>query len=90
MAVITKNMKNTGRMTMDFVTDLAIDSLRLLERMFFSLVLILHLSITRGLRTLFIGVQATRSSFRIQIPKWARVYSNPSGPKSIGLWGPAA
>ena len=35
MAVITKNTKNTGRMTMDFVADLAIDSLRLLERMFF-------------------------------------------------------
>ena len=37
MAVITKNTKNTGRMTMDFVADLAIDSLRLLEKVLFSL-----------------------------------------------------
>ena len=35
MAVITKNTKNTGRMTMDFVADLSIDSLGLLERVFF-------------------------------------------------------
>ena len=34
MAVITKNMKNTGRMTMDLVADLVINSLRLLEKVF--------------------------------------------------------
>ena len=45
MAVITKNT-NTGRMTMDFVADLAIDSLRLLEKVFIlSLVLTLNISI---------------------------------------------
>ena len=46
MAVITKNTKNTGRMTMDFVADLAIDSLRLLEKVFIlSLVMSLNSSI---------------------------------------------
>ena len=45
MVVITNNTKNTGRMTMDFVADLAIDSLRLLEKVFIlSLVLILNSS----------------------------------------------
>ena len=34
MVVITKNTKNTGHMMMDFVADLAIDSLRLLEKVF--------------------------------------------------------
>ena len=37
-------MKNTGRMTMDFVAHLAIDSLRLLEKVFIlSLVLSLNM-----------------------------------------------
>ena len=43
MAIITKNTKNTGRMTMDLVADFAIDSLRFLEKMFIlSLVLTLY------------------------------------------------
>ena len=52
-------------MKMDLVVDLAIDSLRMLEKVFMlSLVLTLNPSITRGRHTLFIGVQATRSSWR--------------------------
>ena len=63
MAVI---MKNTRWMMMDLVADLAIDSLILLEKVFIlSLVLTLNPSIIRGQSTLFIGVQSTRSSFRI-------------------------
>ena len=41
MVVITKNMKNIGWMTIDLIDDLAIDSLRLLEK-----VLILSLVLT--------------------------------------------
>ena len=51
---------------MDLVPDLSIDSLRILEKVFIlSLMLTLNQSIIRGLRTLFIGIQATHSYWKI-------------------------
>ena len=59
MTVITKNTKNTGHMTMDFVVDLAIDSPRLLKKVFILYLVLTLNSIKRPTYPIYRGSNYT-------------------------------